>query len=544
METPSHYWRRGEQRQYRFRLATQARMDLGAITADEKTPNRVPSNSAPSNVGSVLEAILIASIVEVSPKNIQILARLDSIRLSLTGIQVTEKEKNALQAALRLPFCLMLSPQGKVQTITFRRESPTAMRQTIRTVCSAFQCVLAPTEKSVREDDVQGEIESLYLYQVTKNTVTKRVTRIITPPDQEQKQLPEGEVRYGFDAHGLHSVQGERKLRTLLVGKEVVRSAMQIHAERLKNSTSILKVEALPTPDDTPEKMFVAMSTKDRDHAINQSALGKKTLQELLNALNAAENTPNPQAEGQLFAQLRALFALQPESIQSFQPLLESAKPGSVTLRMLTLALSGAGTETAQTALVQALQSRRNDPAFVQSVLPNLVEQTVWTPSAETLLLSLCVQPDNTGKMATLLLGTAIHTLQASEPPRANRLLGILLTRLKASKTIEEKSLCLDALGNAGLAKALLEITSYLFDREPQVRRTATDALRLILNLETDQLLCRVLKEDKDASVRQQAAITLSFRLKSVLIRQALENAKSNDLDMGVRAAAKETLDR
>lgn len=464
---------------------------------------------------------------------------MESARVLLDSSDATPADQATLAQALQLPCRVELSDQGAIRSVAYAPPTPTAVRQLWRTLLSLIQCTQGSGSAwSATEDDLAGTLQVAYRKQ--RGLVEKRIVSVRGESATMGKATPGGVMRYTFDSQGLVRVSGERTLTLQLDQKEFSRSAVQLQLTRL----SVTVRAALPVvPVGVKEPLSTQMSAEVRAAAVNRSALGKSTPESLRLALISAERAGEKFNEGDLYVSLRALFVLQPRETEGFLPTLLKAAVGGRTLRILTGALSAVGTEEAQKTLVASVRARLREPEFVQAVLPTLVEQARWTNEAETLVRELSHQSDDLGKMATYLIGSAIHAIGPAEPARSERLLGELLGRLERGDA-DEKRLILGALGNAGVAKTVPHLVPFLGDADPQTRAEAADALRLIVTEDTTARLCSLLRSDTAASVRRQVAITLGFRPLTEAIRAALTQAQEKDPDEGVRAAAAETLKR
>lgn len=511
-------------------LATQGLVDLGALSSEKSDEQRPAARRVTSKLTGTLVWCQQGSVV---------VAWLEDPRVLLDSADTTAGDQEAVARALRLPCRIERSDKGALRSVAFAPPAPSAVRQLWRTLLSLMQCTRGTGSAwAATEDDLTGTLQVAYRRQA--GTVEKRIVSVRGESASMGKAMPGGVMRYVFDSQGLVRAFGERTLALQLDQKEFSRSAVQLQLTRVATATR----GALPPVEVGPKTpLATQMSPEVRATAIHRSALGKATPKSLKAALLASEQAGEKFNEGELYVALRALFVLQPSAAEGFSATLGSAKVGGRVLRILTGALSAAGTEAAQRTLVASVRARLTEPEFVQAVLPTLVEQSLWTSEAEALVVELSQRGDDLGKMATYLIGSAVHAIGPAEPARSDRLLAALLGRLERGDT-DEKRLVLGALGNAGVPKTVPRLLPFLADRDPQTRAEAADALRLIVTEETTARLCTLLRSDPDPLVRRQVAITLGFRPLTAGIRAALTQAQEKDPEEGVRAAAAETLKR
>lgn len=511
-------------------LATQGLVDLGALSSEKSEEQRPAARRVTSKLTGTLVWCEQGRVV---------VAWLDDARVLLDSADTTAGDREAVARALRLPCRIERSEKDALRSVAFAPQAPSAVRQLWRTLLSLIQCTRgAGAAWTATEDDLTGTLQ--VAYRKRAGTIEKRILSVQGESASMGKATPTGVMRYVFDSRGLVRAFGERTLALLLDQKEFSRSAVQLQLTRVA-TTPRATLPSVAVGPKTP--LSAQMSLEARAAAIHRAALGKATPESLKAALLASEQAGEKFNEGELYVALRALFVLQPRAAEGFLETLGAAKVGGRVLRILTGALSAAGTEAAQKTLVASVRARLKEPEFVQAVLPTLVEQSQWTTDAEALVVELSQRGDDLGKMATYLIGSAVHAIGTAEPARSDRLLAALLGRLEQGDA-DEKRLVLGALGNAGVPKTVPRLLPFLTDGDPQTRAEAADALRLIVTEETTARLSALLRSDPTPLVRRQVAVTLGFRPLTAGIRAVLTQAQEKDPDEGVRAAAAETLKR
>ena len=140
------------------------------------------------------------------------------------------------------------------------------------------------------------------------------------------------------------------------------------------------------------------------------------------------------------------------------------------------------------------------------------------------------------GLTALLALGnTSLALRKSGQTTEADQGVEELLQRLQNARTQDDQLLYLQALGNAGDARAVPAITTALATPAAAVRNAAVVALRFIEGPQVDQLIASTLAQDPATEVRRGAVYALSFRSLSVFL-PALQKAVLSDGDANVRA--------
>ncbi|MEM6755089.1 MAG: HEAT repeat domain-containing protein, partial [Cyanobacteria bacterium P01_C01_bin.38] len=248
---------------------------------------------------------------------------------------------------------------------------------------------------------------------------------------------------------------------------------------------------------------------------IQRQELGDATLESLLADLKQAEaSSDENQNNTPLYLKLKALVYLQPETSQTLGKLLVTADAQSLTMQILSGALSAVGNSQAQTALVNTINARSQDWDAMYVLIPSLGSINNPNDEAEDILNKLAFnsQDERIASTAQLALGTVAYNLTQTAPNRTNKIVKQFVQKLSREKSEQQIIQYLLVLGNTGSANAFDTIISYRKAPQPKIRSAAISALRLIDGKQVDNVITKILTEDADDSVRLEAATILGYR--------------------------------
>jgi HEAT repeat protein len=332
-----------------------------------------------------------------------------------------------------------------------------------------------------------------------------------------------GDMTARFDANGgrLVSLCGTESRATLIAGQTVSRTDVTLRLGLLRSETlsraalTTLRQSASAREKSAPEVALSAVTSEaERESALERSELGGATLESLLDELSKAEaSTDGQKSFTRLYLKFKALIFIRPESSENIGRVLTSAAPGGATMRVLAEALGAVGHTRAQEALVSAIRARPDDWPALAILIPALGTLISPTDKAEQTLRELAnsSRPE-IASTAQLSLGIMARDMSEDAPERAARIVEWASHELESAPSAEAKRQMLLVLGNAGSARSLPAVASYLRDPEPTLRAAAASALRWIPPGEADRLLLTALASDADADVRLEAAIALGLR--------------------------------
>ncbi|MBA3458739.1 MAG: HEAT repeat domain-containing protein [Deltaproteobacteria bacterium] len=237
--------------------------------------------------------------------------------------------------------------------------------------------------------------------------------------------------------------------------------------------------------------------------------VAQPALDRLLGGLD--ERSVDPQAAHH--ALIEALQRDPAGTLSMLEAHLADADPKGQAARTIVGALVQVGTPEIQVALVQLVDARVDDTAFVKLVVPTLgflAKPTVATEDAVRALTS-DTAPEATRINAHLTLGVMASRFSDGDVPRGTAIVDGYAARLAEAKTVDERARWLSVLGNAGTPEAARAIEAQLATTDPVLRSQALEALRRVASPDADAQLVRALG-DGDPRVRGSAAWSLSYR--------------------------------
>jgi hypothetical protein len=235
------------------------------------------------------------------------------------------------------------------------------------------------------------------------------------------------------------------------------------------------------------------------------------------------------------------LAALQRDPIGTLAELeafLADADPQDPATRTVVGALVAAGTPEIQAALVQLVDARVDDVAFVKLVVPTLGFLAKPTVATERAVRALTedTAPEATRINAHLTLGVMASRFGGGDVPRGTAIVEDYAARLAAAKTDDERRRWLSVLGNAGTPEAAAAIEAQLDTTDPVLRSRALEALRRVASPDADARLVHAL-DDGDPGVRGSAAWSLSYRQATPETLHALLGKLAGERDEKVAVA-------
>lgn len=348
----------------------------------------------------------------------------------------------------------------------------------------------------------------------------------------------------------LLSLEGTETQRFSLA-KHVVGQTITTLRLRLTKSESLAGAELIPLQQANAESerisrvssFFTRPSEEETQTALQRNTLGDATLESLLAALDAPGKAPSS-GDTQLYLKFRALAYLHPEVCDQLGRLLSTADPEGRLAQLLPDALAAAGHDQAQATLVSAIRARAADDALLPKLLLALGRSTAPSQLAEDVLREISVgsQTQGVAGLARYLLGNAARSLSSTSPERATRIVNTLVAEIATATSPELIKRDLWALGATSSSRALLTISRFTSDPNPDLRIAAAAALRPFESGEADELLLKLLNADPEAAVRYQCAVTLGERTLTPASLSVQRQVFERDANDDVRLALLDSL--
>ena len=477
-------------------------------------------------------------------------------------------DAQAIRNDLRRDVFAVVDRQGKVLSLRFDAATSQISRNFARTLIAATQFVFLPQQRAclnqweTQEEDANGGYVAHYRC-LNKACSTagaasfqKQITNYL--PNAEKASGTEFNVEFVIMPAGALTAtvdQGSRRVLSLagtqsqtfqVAGKTVGHTQTSIGLKFIGgDSVAPVRLAALRTAHARLKQSVAAVtlsaptSKRESEVSIERSELGTDSLEQLRTELAALDSAPAEQNETRIYLKFKALVYLHPDESQALGQLLSTANAKSITMRVLTGALSVVGSPEAQAALVSAIKARSEDWPALSMLIPALNEVSLPTALAEEAIRELAYKsPDPAiASTAQLTLGTMARRLVGSSPGRADEIVDFLTQQIATSPSLDTTRQLLLALGNAGSVRASAAILKFTADSSPVLRAASASALRWIDSDQARKQLLVMLASEPDSSVRFEAAVALSFRDLTVDSFAAQKQALLAEEDSKVRLA-------
>ncbi len=464
-------------------------------------------------------------------------------------------------ADLAVPFFLQLDPSGRLRVVRLRKDVSAQARGFIKAVAAQLQYV-RPAQPdrtwNTEESDPTGEYVAHYEQQATSDREPlryhksrQRYLHVATaqglgPVTELGKVAGTLDLTYTLDGAdaataGLQKVTGKDSLQVEPgAAMPSISSSSEITLALLRTDGPV-DVTALLALASTPDYEPVAIAALDSDsstaHADDAQLVKGASLQALVHQLGALPESGSGPQRAALHTRLSALFRLDGSAAQKAMLAVKQglAEPAAKTL---IGALGGAGTAAAQAALVQLAETKSLTTDLRENALAVLgLAENPEDSTAAALLRATGDTDREVRSTAALALGNVAAGQRKSNPGDADQSVDELLALLASAATQDEQIVYLQALGNAGDARALPALQRALASEAAAVRSAAVVSLRFIEGAQVDQLITGAIIQDRAAEVRRGALFAASLRALPSLFA-ALQKAALGDEDVGVRMDA------
>lgn len=573
----SYDYRPGECLIYKIDYRSVSEANFGSLFENLETVTKEGSASPPQSglfqsFSTELRGGLIMTVLESSAERWLISFRLEEpfLTLEING-QEAPFQAEISGVALRLDVFAEVDHQGRVGLVYFDPEVDSFSRNLARALMAQAQFVFPAgsgarlSQWGTEEDDPNGRCIASYEllsekkkhYPATSNG-QKRVfvktkisyLNLSGHPGAAETTIPmaifpRGNMVGAFDQKKglLVSLDGTEGQEVTIAGKRVAQASSTLTLEFLEKERiapdelrAMLEAYGERKMGAPALTLAFVISEEEREAIIQRSELGQATKESLLADLVRAEGE-GKKRDTPLYLKFKALIFVHPEVCQDLGRLLAGSHPGSLTMGILSEALSGVGHEEAQAALVGAIQTLQQD----STALPGIVEQLglvkMPTQQAEETIRKLAVGSSVgvVADAAILALGNMARNLEERESERANQIVDWIVSEIQEAQSEARIRLFLLSLGNAGSRRALKTILRFAEHPSSSLRSVAVSGLRWVDSEEADDWLARVLTSDEEASVRLEAVFALSFRKLSPETFQAIKKALLGDQATMVR---------
>lgn len=552
--SPTLRWDVGQQRAYTLRSERTVRF----VAKSTSKPGDAPSPSQDS-YRMRIDGTWQITVVRADGFGVLLEALLSSPQVAMGDGKATSPQEDTarLRALLSTPFFLQQSQTGQLRALRLPAGHTPFSRGLVKALVASLQYVRAADGPAAatwttRELDATGEYEARYVRSADRRGCDKSRLRY-TQVAAAQGLLPVaslGRLGGALQVHFELSADEDEAARVVaLSGSETLDvdpgpdmpqvSSQSQFSLRFLQATAIGDAEARAQRALGAEFEVVAMGQADPDpdseRRSDQQAVRGARYGELLAQLAALAKSDDGAQRAEILSRMAALVRLEPGTAQQAQgTILAGAEPP--TTRTLLGALGAAGSSAAQASLV-ALAESDSLSADVRSNAVAMLGLGDHPTDATTVALSKLARdrdPDVRGTAALALGNAAQAQRKEGQIGEAEQAVDELLAKLLAATTVEEQLLYIQALGNAGDARALPALTTALSATDVELRSAAVTALRFIVDERVDSLIATTLLRDPSERVRRSAVFAASFR--SLLVFLApLRQAVQADRDAGVR---------
>ena len=459
-----------------------------------------------------------------------------AVKIISSGQEAVEQGQ-LIQEDLKQEIFATLNSQGKVISVSFDPNVSSIAQNFARTILGITQFVTPSSNRNAsnwetQEDDPNGKY--IARYQSGWGKFEKTKLRYLESVDSKNKKpnasevktiiKPEGKLTANFNLKDgyLTSLKGTESQKIIIseknVGQVKTDLDMTYVSQTILNPTQLTKLQnAKNKRNQTTQSIALSAtpSEAETETKIQRQELGDATLESLLADLKQAEaSSDENQNNTPLYLKLKALVYLQPETSETLGKLLVTADAQSLTMQILSGALSAVGNSQAQTALANTIKTRSQDWDALYVLIPSLGSVNNPNNEAEDILNKLAFnsQDERIASTAQLALGTVAYNLTQTSPNRTNKIVKQFVQKLSREKSEEKIIQYLLVLGNTGSANAFDTIVSFTKADSAKIRSAATSALRLIDNKQVDDVITKILTKDADDSVRLEAATILGYR--------------------------------
>ncbi|MFY2556028.1 HEAT repeat domain-containing protein [Corallococcus terminator] len=465
------------------------------------------------------------------------------------------EQRQAMVAALSLPFFATLDRTGAVSLTHFEQGVDELARGLLRSVVASSQFVVngAPgTTWSTEEQDTSGQYVARYQRQGTSRFEKRKhaYTAAATP-------------------QGLQPVGGTNSLRLSVSGGSTFELGEGVWLQSLqtREQLTVEPGEGLPTVTNATELTLRLLERRQdpslrdafaaRSGLLNTAALatfqgqatdplahhrqvlGSRTFADIYADLLAlpTDEKARDDARTRALEQLRALFLLHPEEAARIPALLRSKDLSPLAASAMLGALSAASTPESLRALAAATVDAalttdvRMDAVSALGMADNPLREGVDTLRQ----LSRSEDPRLRGT-ATLAMGNAALQMNDTDGRGSEALVQELKNDYRAARDAEQRALLLRSLGNTRAPGALESIADALRSDSVKVREAAMVALRGIPGPEADRMVVERLANDPASEVRRAAVFACGFRPLEPLLLPMLGQALREDVSDGVRS--------
>jgi hypothetical protein len=255
-----------------------------------------------------------------------------------------------------------------------------------------------------------------------------------------------------------------------------------------------------------------------------RQVLAQQTMQDVLQSIDTLTIAEAKADKDRINRKVAALVYLYPALVDSFMQRIAEEPPSSPAFRIIIKGFVQAATPTAQERIGLLLHRYQDNPAAIDFFTNALL--FVEGPDANLIASIQNIAYDQQSFDAPVkealryLLGSFSHSLKNNDPAASTAVILNTLAAIKKDSRKPEREKIMELLGvagNAGGNVTFVEVSSYVTNRDTDIRVQALFALRLIDTAAVDALLLRDFTSDTSAGSR--TIILNVFRYRSITRR-------------------------
>jgi hypothetical protein len=510
---------------------------------------------------------LAVTAVEVGAERVLMAAQLSSPRLT-TKLTPLQAEFRKLEGELGTPFLFEIGPGGAVAIFHFRDE-PSGLVLGVRRWLAA---VLQPPPPgpgeawTTEESDATGRYQIQYRTTTTPRTFARRKLRYVSldtrataqpgasaPSLAPQVDRSEGTVK--LDVSGVvDAVEIDEQVHTtsaqMLPIQSTTRIALRTVASEQAALAALRDGRALAKDARRFDPTRPPASPARATPAVDDAHIAGRTLADVLAGLRryGGEQLPADGAgrkavnkeEIDLYTALEALIRRRPGTVKE---LVASINKGDKADIAMIDALGSSGLVEAHRALVAMLKARKLDR--VRLKVAAIALSRTQRPTRESIEgLRAALDVPGLRIQAMYGIGTSIrHLREAGDEAQAERLLAIIVDRLRRSRDPVETVTALRAIANSGHEKAFSAVEPWFASDNGGIRSSAMEALQLMKHPRVDAVLAEHIGGDTFIDARVGALRAAHLRPSSPALEQAAIRCAQTDKAPSVRLGAVRALE-
>lgn len=464
-----------------------------------------------------------------------------TLRAELADARLTPANYIESAEDLALPFQVTVARDGGLVEAAFPPEMGAAARQMLRQVAGAAQMTrpAGQTRWTANESDATGE----YIAQYTLDGETLRRTkpRYLTLASAGAVKPVTGDVGFAIDSRSTFTLDASGHPATIVteermtVAGDTVMPTLSTLGNTRFTLRSVGKRDVTLTGEFDAEPIAAPLGSDAREaERLDRDLLGSDTLDSLLDDLSDAAQLERGDARkvrNLALPRLAAQFRLDPTSMQAALDALDDADEG--TLRTVIAAVGATGTDASRDALiglVDADQPRtlRDHALTAMNLMENANDAT-----AQALTDLLDDDDEAVRHAAALALGGNARGGDFAETDPVST----LIARYAQAQSDGERMVIIDALGNAGDARAYPIIRGAL--STPALSNSAVFALRFMPVAEVDEMLSTLLLQSPAEMMKLEALEVIAYRDRAAwqpMLASALKAEQSAKVQAAIRA--------